>query len=178
MIGCGCNRRAARSRADFLDKCPRLGRAPRMARASSEEMTGWKLLRTAAARGRSRLPRRGALGSLPGVKIVVTGSAGHLGEALVLTLREAGRDVAGLDRRPSAFTDVVGSVTDRPLVRECLRGAGAVIHAATLHKPHVGTHSRPAFLDANVTGTLTLLEEAVAARVGCFVFPFPGTSTA
>lgn len=141
-----------------------------MARASSEEMTGWKLLRTATARGRSRLPRRGALGSLPGVKIVVTGSAGHLGEALVLTLREAGRDVAGLDRRPSAFTDVVGSVTDRPLVRECLRGAGAVIHAATLHKPHVGTHSRPAFLDANVTGTLTLLEEAVAAGVGCFVF--------
>jgi UDP-glucose 4-epimerase len=104
------------------------------------------------------------------VKILVTGSAGHLGEALVLTLREAGRDVAGLDRRPSAFTDVVGSITDRPLVRDCLRGVGAVVHAATLHKPHLATHSRQAFVDTNVTGTLTLLEAAVAAGVGAFVF--------
>ena len=101
---------------------------------------------------------------------MVTGSAGHLGEALVLTLREAGRDVIGLDRRPSPFTDAVGSITDRPFVRECLRGAGAVLHAATLHKPHVGTHSRQSFLDTNVTGTLSLLEGAVTAGVGAFVF--------
>src|SRR5262249_41364923 len=38
------------------------------------------------------------------------------------------------------------------------------------HKPHVGTHSRQAFVDTNITGTLTLLEEAVRAHVGCFVF--------
>jgi UDP-glucose 4-epimerase len=104
------------------------------------------------------------------VRILVTGSAGHLGEAVVLTLREAGRDVCGLDRRPSPFTDAVGSITDRSLVRESLRRVGAVVHAATLHKPHVGTHSRQAFVDTNVTGTLTLLEEAVAAGVGAFVY--------
>jgi UDP-glucose 4-epimerase len=108
------------------------------------------------------------------VRILVTGSAGHLGEALVLTLREArremGADVYGLDRRPSPFTDAVGSITDRAFVRESLRGAGAVVHAATLHKPHVGTHSRQAFVDTNVTGTLTLLEEAVAAGVGALVY--------
>jgi UDP-glucose 4-epimerase len=46
----------------------------------------------------------------------------------------------------------------------------AVLHAATLHKPHVGSHARQAFVDVNVTGTLTLLEEAVAAGVGRFVF--------
>ena len=40
------------------------------------------------------------------------------------------------------------------------------LHAATLHKPHVGSHSRQEFVDTNVTGTLTLLEEAVAAGVG------------
>jgi UDP-glucose 4-epimerase len=51
-----------------------------------------------------------------------------------------------------------------------VRGAEAVIHAATLHKPHVATHTRQDFVDTNVTGTLNLLEEAVAAGVDAFVF--------
>ena len=50
-----------------------------------------------------------------------------------------------------------------------MTGADAVLHTATLHKPHVGTHARQEFVDTNVTGTLVLLEEAVAAGVGAFV---------
>jgi nucleoside-diphosphate-sugar epimerase len=46
----------------------------------------------------------------------------------------------------------------------------AVLHAATLHKPHVATHRRQDFVDTNVTGTLNLLEEAAAAGVTSFVF--------
>jgi nucleoside-diphosphate-sugar epimerase len=65
---------------------------------------------------------------------------------------------------------VTGPVTDRAVVRRCLDGVGAVLHAATLHKPHIGSHQRQAFVDTNVSGTLTLLEEAVAAGVGSFVF--------
>jgi UDP-glucose 4-epimerase len=98
--------------------------------------------------------------TMTGAKVLVTGSAGHLGEALARVLRAAGHDVAGLDIRPSPYTTVVGSVTDRAVVRECLSGTGAVLHAATLHKPHVGSHGKQAFVDTNVTGTLTLLEEA------------------
>ncbi len=105
-----------------------------------------------------------------GMKILVTGSAGHLGEALVRVLREQGHDVCGLDVLASATTTVVGSVADRACVRECVQGADAVLHAATLHKPHVGTHTRQDFVDTNVTGTLNLLEEAVAAGAGRFVF--------
>jgi nucleoside-diphosphate-sugar epimerase len=45
-----------------------------------------------------------------------------------------------------------------------------VFHTATLHKPHVVTHARHEFVDTNVTGTLNLLEEAVAANVESFVF--------
>jgi UDP-glucose 4-epimerase len=45
-----------------------------------------------------------------------------------------------------------------------------VVHTATLHKPHVMSHPRQAFVDTNVTGTLVLLEEAVAAGVGAFVY--------
>jgi UDP-glucose 4-epimerase len=104
------------------------------------------------------------------MRILVTGSAGHLGEALVRVLGADGHDVVGLDVLDSPFTDVVGSVADRACVRRCVDGADAVVHAATLHKPHVGSHDRPAFVEVNVTGTLTLLEEAVAAGVRRFVF--------
>jgi nucleoside-diphosphate-sugar epimerase len=100
----------------------------------------------------------------------VTGSAGHLGEALSRVLLERGHDVTGIDLKASPYTTVVGSVADRDVVRGCVAGADAVLHAATLHKPHVGSHSKQEFVDANVTGTLTLLEEAVAAGVRGFVF--------
>jgi nucleoside-diphosphate-sugar epimerase len=88
--------------------------------------------------------------------ILVTGSAGHLGEALMRTLPNA----IGLDLKPSPFTTHVGSIADREFVRGCIRSIDAVIHTATLHKPHVGTHSRQEFINTNVTGTLNLLEEA------------------
>ncbi|HET9081708.1 MAG TPA: NAD-dependent epimerase/dehydratase family protein [Trebonia sp.] len=70
-------------------------------------------------------------------RVLVTGSSGHLGEALVRVLRDGGYDVTGIDVTQSPYTTVTGSVTDRALVRECLAGAGAVLHAATLHKPHL-----------------------------------------
>jgi nucleoside-diphosphate-sugar epimerase len=104
------------------------------------------------------------------VRVVVTGSSGHLGEALVRVLRDAGHDVTGIDVRPSPYTTVTGSVADRAVARGCVAGADAVLHTATLHKPHVGSHGKQAFIDTNVTGTLTLLEEAAAAGVGGFVF--------
>lgn len=104
------------------------------------------------------------------MRVVVTGSSGHLGEGLVRCLQQSPHQVVGVDRLASPFTSHVGTITDRDFVRRCVAGAGAVIHAATLHKPHVATHSRQAFVDTNVTGTLTLLEEATAAGVSAFVF--------
>jgi UDP-glucose 4-epimerase len=114
-----------------------------------------------------------AVSTLTGVaaaRVLVTGSSGHLGEALVRVLRAGGHDVIGLDVRQSPPTTVVGSVADRAVVRESLVGVDAVLHTATLHKPHVGTHGKQAFVDTTVSGTLTLLEEAVAAGVRSFVF--------
>lgn len=102
--------------------------------------------------------------------ILVTGSAGHLGEALMRSLRSARRPARGVDIKPSAFTDHVGSIGDRAFIKPLMHGVRAVLHAATLHKPHVATHSYQAFLDTNVSGTLALLEEAVAQGVGSFIF--------
>jgi nucleoside-diphosphate-sugar epimerase len=104
------------------------------------------------------------------MRVLVTGSTGHLGEALCRVLAADGVEVVGVDVLPSPYTTLVGSITDRALVRRALAGADAVLHAATLHKPHVGSHPRQEFVDTNVTGTLTLLEEAIAAGVGRFVF--------
>jgi nucleoside-diphosphate-sugar epimerase len=102
--------------------------------------------------------------------VLVTGSAGHLGEALVRTVRAAGRPVIGVDLLASPTTDVVGTITDPAIVERCMDGVTAVIHTATLHKPHVASHSRQAFVDTNITGTLNLLEAAVRARVAAFLF--------
>lgn len=104
------------------------------------------------------------------MRTLVTGSAGHLGEALALTLQARGDEVVGLDRLVSAQTSQVGSILDAELVERCMRGVEVVFHTATLHKPHVATHSRQAFVDANITGTLTLLEAASRAGVRAFVF--------
>ncbi|MET0934550.1 MAG: NAD(P)-dependent oxidoreductase, partial [Luteibacter sp.] len=102
--------------------------------------------------------------------VLVTGSAGHLGEAIVRRLRAEGRDVRGIDIKASAFTDDVGSIADEGFVRDAMAGATAVIHSATLHKPHVATHSKRQFVDTNVAGTVALLESAVAHGVTSFVF--------
>jgi UDP-glucose 4-epimerase len=140
--------------------------------------------RLEAAFRRAKVSKAGAM------TILVTGSAGHLGEALVRTLRAAGRPVRGLDVKASAWTDVIGSITERAVVDGAMAGASAVIHAATLHKPHVATHSRADFVDVNVHGALNLTEAAAAAGVSAFVFtsttsvfgramnPAPGTPAA
>jgi UDP-glucose 4-epimerase len=104
------------------------------------------------------------------MRVLVTGSSGHLGEALARTLRDSAHEVVGLDIVASPFTSHVGSITDRGSVKDCMQGVNAVLHTATLHKPHIGTHGRQDFIDTNVTGTLSLLEEATAAGVRSFIF--------
>ncbi len=104
------------------------------------------------------------------MRILVTGSAGHLGEALIRVLPDQGHEVVGLDILASPYTTVQGSIVDRDTVRRCVAGVDAVVHCATLHKPHVASHTRTDFVETNVTGTLNLLEEAVAANVSRFVF--------
>jgi UDP-glucose 4-epimerase len=103
-------------------------------------------------------------------QVLVTGSAGHLGEALMRTFRAEGRPAAGLDIKTSPFTDHVGSINDRGLVKQCMRNVKTVIHTATLHKPHIATHAMQDFVTTNVAGTLVLLEEAAAAGVECFLY--------
>lgn len=104
------------------------------------------------------------------MRILVTGSAGHLGEAMMRALGGSAHEPIGLDLKPSPFTQAVGSVADRGFVDANLRGIDVVVHTATLHKPHIETHSRQDFIDTNISGTLNLLEAAVAAGAKAFIF--------
>lgn len=103
------------------------------------------------------------------MRILVTGSSGHLGEALMRTLRKVNNDISGIDILPSDFTNHVGSIADREFVKRSMQGIDRVLHTATLHKPHVLTHHSQDFIDTNITGTLNLLEEAVSNGVRSFI---------
>jgi UDP-glucose 4-epimerase len=104
------------------------------------------------------------------MRILVTGSAGHLGEALMRTLERSDHDAVGIDIKESDRTHHVGSVADGDFVRRVMRGVDVVLHTATLHKPHIATHTRQEFIDTNISGTLNLLEEAAAVGVKSFIY--------
>ena len=106
------------------------------------------------------------------MRVLLTGSSGWLGRFLAPRLRAAGHVVTGLDVAPGTDTDVIGTVADRALIDRVFaeRRIDAVIHGGALHKPDIVRYPRQAFIDVNVTGTLNLLEAAVAAGASRFVF--------
>lgn len=105
-------------------------------------------------------------------KVLVTGSSGHLGCALVLILPLYGYEPLGLDILPSATTKIVGSIADRAFVERIFaeHKTSHVLHAATLHKPHVGSHAKEEFVKVNISGTLNLLEAAAKANCEAFIY--------
>jgi nucleoside-diphosphate-sugar epimerase len=104
------------------------------------------------------------------MRALITGAAGHLGEALVRTLGVQGHEVVGLDRLASPFVTHLGDIADEDLIAQAMSGVEVVFHTATLHKPHVASHERQAFIDTNITGTNVLLKAAMDADVRAFVF--------
>lgn len=106
------------------------------------------------------------------MKLLLTGSSGWLGRFLAPKLGAVGHEVVGLDVAAGDYTNVIGSVADRSLIDEIFsdHGIEAVIHAGALHKPDIVRYPASAFIDVNVTGTLNLLEAAVAAGHDRFVF--------
>ena len=76
------------------------------------------------------------------MRILVTGSSGHLGDALMRVLREDGPRGPRARHARLAVRPSVGRLGRRPerACARCMAGVDAVLHAATLHKPHVGSH--------------------------------------
>ncbi|QQV78907.1 NAD(P)-dependent oxidoreductase [Sphingomonas aliaeris] len=106
------------------------------------------------------------------MRVLLTGSSGWLGRYLAPRLHAEGHTVIGLDVAPGPHTRIIGSVADRTLVDRTFddHGIDAVVHAGALHKPYIVRYPRQAFIDVNTSGTLNLLEAAVAANASRFVF--------
>jgi len=105
-------------------------------------------------------------------KVLVTGSSGHLGTGLMLHLPTIGYEVVGIDILPSSTTTAVGSISSPEFLRKVFETYRPthVLHTATLHKPHVDSHSMTDFVSTNVQGTVNLLDLSHEFGVQAFVF--------
>jgi uronate dehydrogenase len=96
--------------------------------------------------------------------ILVTGSGGRIGRAVVAELQARGRLVRGFDRVPSpGLADcIVGDITDAATVRRAVEDVGTVIHlAATPDDDDFLTQLAP----NNLVGVYHVLESARLAGV-------------
>ncbi|KAK1775544.1 hypothetical protein QBC45DRAFT_383214 [Copromyces sp. CBS 386.78] len=114
--------------------------------------------------------------------VLVTGSSGHLGRALMLSLPSYGYTPIGIDIKPSSTCTFIGSFGDATLLQNLfspswlraqpeissanhpngIEPVSHIIHCATLHKPHIESHTKAQFVQTNIADTLTLLEAAAA----------------
>ena len=103
---------------------------------------------------------------------LVTGSSGFVGRVVMGRLAMANKKAIGLDPRPSPATDVIDDLSDR--VRLCDLIARErithIIHAGGISGPMVMADDPAGIIAVNVTGSLNLLNEAMAGGVKTFVY--------
>lgn len=111
------------------------------------------------------------------MKVLVTGATGFTGKALIRRLLDEGHEVVGLDYKEGHKSEelrrwgaeiVIGSVTDREVVRRCMQGVDVVQHLAAAFRELNVPSSH--YDDVNVGGTRNALEAAHEAGVKKFVY--------
>src|SRR5258707_8547937 len=96
-------------------------------------------------------------------RIVVTGSNGKAGRAVVRDLTEHGYDVFGVDLIPSrtpSGSSIAADVTDLGETFEALRNADAVVHLAAIPAP--GLYSDDVTFRTNILSTYNVFSAAVS----------------
>lgn len=111
------------------------------------------------------------------MKVLVTGGTGFTGKALVQRLLAMGHQVVALDYKEGLKTQelrdlganvVIGSVTDKEVVRRCMDGVEVVQHLAAAFREMNVPDSY--YREVNVGGTRNVLEEAERHGVRKFVY--------
>ncbi|CAG0933085.1 NAD+-dependent farnesol dehydrogenase [Thermoflexales bacterium] len=110
------------------------------------------------------------------MKYFVTGATGFIGGSLVRKLIARGDQAICLVRNPDKAGDlaklgvtlVKGTVADRAVMRDALRGVAGVFHIAALYK--LGLEFKAQMLAANVEGTRHVLETALEVGVPKIVY--------
>ncbi len=102
--------------------------------------------------------------------IAVTGATGFLGQALLEQAQSESVEVRALARKPQGdrpgVTWFAGDLANRKALNRLCREAEAVIHVAGL----VNTPDPADFAEANVTGTLNVIEAAQSVGVPRLIF--------
>jgi uronate dehydrogenase len=96
--------------------------------------------------------------------VLVTGSAGYVGQTVCRELGRRGHEVRGLDRVPTpGLRDfLVANVADPEAAREAVRGAGVVVHLAA--EPNDCAFAR--LVGSNVVGLYNVMNAAREEGVG------------
>lgn len=109
--------------------------------------------------------------------ILVTGSAGRIGSAVIRALLERGETVRGFDIRSADqahpnYSEIIASFDDRIKCEEAVSNVSAILHLGAFMswKPN----DRDKLFSANVEGTRLLLEAATLAGVNRLVFASSG----
>ena len=92
--------------------------------------------------------------------VLVTGSAGRIGRAVVAELKARGHPVRGFDRikTPSSDDYVVGDIADSKVVNGAVSGVGTVIHLAAT--PDDDDDFMGTLLPNNIVGVYNVMEAA------------------
>lgn len=110
------------------------------------------------------------------MRVVVTGAAGFLGSHLVDALVERGHEVRMFDRArarvrpPAGVVELTGELSDEGALREAVAGVDAVYHLAGLADLNAARTRPLDTVEANIGGTVRLLEAMRAANVSRFLF--------
>ena len=103
---------------------------------------------------------------------LVTGSSGFVGRVIMSRLDAAGEQAIGLDPRPSATTQVIDDLSDRARLRNLIAAEQIthIIHTGGVSGPMVMADDPAGVIAINVTGSMNLLNEAMAGGVITFVY--------
>jgi dTDP-L-rhamnose 4-epimerase len=96
------------------------------------------------------------------MRVLVTGGAGFIGSEVTARLREAGHEVAVLDRAPC--DGIQADIRDAGAVGRAVAGVDAVVHQAAMVGLGVNLQDMPEYAGSNDLGTAVLL--AAMARHG------------
>jgi len=108
------------------------------------------------------------------MKILITGGSGFIGSHLVEHYQGVAEEIRVLDNLRTGYrknldglqcTFIEGSITDRALVREAVRGVDAVFHLAALVSVPESMAKPGECVDINVHGLLHVLEASAEAGV-------------
>src|SRR5262249_10402330 len=112
------------------------------------------------------------------MRILITGGAGFIGRHIAEHFHDRG-DVRVLDNLRSGFESnlsglkcelIVGSILDRDLVREAMKGVDFVFHLAAMVSVQESVQKPNECAEINACGTAIVLEEAVRARAKKLIF--------